>query len=308
MPIFNETALRKLENLSLVANSVRVGGMKGDRHSRKRGSAIEFADYREYSPGDDLRRIDWNVLARLDRPFIKLTEEEEELVVHIMVDTSTSMDWPPANELDDSPTNKLRYAILLAGALGYLGLSSGDLVNTMLFNQSGTRSWGPFRGRKNGWPLLEFLEANYNALSNQNNAPPRLTSLESALYDYAQQAKRPGLLLLLSDMLTPQNYATGLSTLLARGHQVTLLHIQSPDELAPNYDGDLKLIDVETGEAAEITIDPMVLEAYSARFDEWRSGIVSFCETRNINYISISTEIPWDKLVMEFLREQGIVR
>lgn len=308
MSIFDETALRKLEQLSLVANSVRVGGMKGDRHSRKRGSAIEFADYREYAPGDDLRRIDWNIFARLDRPFIKLTEDEEELAVHILVDTSTSMDWPALDETDTPANNKLRYAVYLAGALGYVGLTSGDLVSLTLFNHLDNRSWGPFRGRQNGWPLLEFLEAHYSALTTRESSLARRTSLETALIDYAQRTKRPGLLLLLSDMLTLQNYDAGLSALLGRGHELALLHIQSPDEITPLYDGDVKLIDVETGESAEITVDPYILEEYAIRLSLWISEIKDFCNSRGIHYLHTSTEVPWDKVVMEILREQGVIR
>ena len=95
MRLFDDATLRTLERLSLWAESVRVGVMKGDRRSRRRGTSIEFADYRDYTQGDDLRRLDWNVLARLERPFIKLTEEEEDLAVHLLIDTSDSMNWPP---------------------------------------------------------------------------------------------------------------------------------------------------------------------------------------------------------------------
>jgi len=130
MRLFDDTTLRTLERLSLWAESVRVGVMKGDRRSRRRGTSIEFADYRDYTQGDDLRRLDWNVLARLERPFIKLTEEEEDLAVHLLVDTSDSMNWPPGDA--DAAENKLLYALRLAGALGTIGLTSGDLVHVTL--------------------------------------------------------------------------------------------------------------------------------------------------------------------------------
>src|SRR5512134_2945356 len=95
LALFDEAALRKLEQLVLVAASVRVGLLKGERRSRKRGTSIEFADYRDYTRGDDLRRLDWNVYARLAKPFIKLLEEEEDLAVHVLLDSSGSMQWPP---------------------------------------------------------------------------------------------------------------------------------------------------------------------------------------------------------------------
>ena len=141
MRLFDDATLRTLERLSLWAESVRVGVMKGDRRSRRRGTSIEFADYRDYTQGDDLRRLDWNVLARLERPFIKLTEEEEDLAVHLLVDTSDSMNWPPGE--DGTADNKLFYALRLVGALGTIALTSGDLVQVTLFDSAGQSAWGP---------------------------------------------------------------------------------------------------------------------------------------------------------------------
>lgn len=308
MSLFDESSLRKLEQLTLLADSVRVGSMKGDRHSRKRGSAIEFADYREYAPGDDLRRLDWNVFARLDRPFVKLTEEEEDLAVHILVDTSTSMDWPQGNDEDETGSNKLRYAILMSGALGYLALGSGDLVNVTLFNSNEFRTWGAFRGRQNGWPLIQFLEANYESLTNRDGNLPRQTSLDYFVRDYARRAKRPGLLFLITDLLASGDFRVGLNDILARGYEIVLLHLHSRDEISPNLSGDLKLIDVETNETAEITIDPLVIEEYINRMEEWHTRVATWCTSRGIHYVPITTDVSWERIVMGLLREQGVVR
>lgn len=308
MSLFDESSLRKLEQLTLLADSVRVGSMKGDRHSRKRGSAIEFADYREYAPGDDLRRLDWNVFARLDRPFVKLTEEEEDLAVHILVDTSTSMDWPQEDYEDETGSNKLRYAILLSGALGYLALGSGDLVNVALFNSNEFRTWGAFRGRQNGWPLIQFLEANYESLTNRDGNLPRQTSLDYFVRDYARRAKRPGLLFLITDLLASGDFRVGLNDILARGYEIVLLHLHSRDEISPNLSGDLKLIDVETNETAEITIDPLVIEEYINRMEEWHARVATWCTSRGIHYVPITTDVSWERIVMGLLREQGVVR
>lgn len=306
MRLFDDAALRKLEQLTLAAGSVRVGAMKGDRRSRRRGTSIEFADYRNYAQGDDLRRLDWNVFARLERPFIKLTEEEEDLAVHLLVDTSGSMDWP-RNEAA-AGENKLLYGLRLAGALGYVGLTSGDLVTATLFDSAGHRAWGPFRGRPNGWPLIRFLESNLNALRNQDNVAARKTSLGASLRHYALRARRPGLLFLISDLLSPGDYREGLTALLARGYEVALLHVLSPDEVWPELAGDLKLIDVETGEAAEVTLDPVLIEEYTARLDGWRAGIERFCAARAVHYAAITSDVPWDTLIQTTLRRQGVVR
>ncbi len=305
MRLFDESALRRLEQLTLAAESVRVGVMKGDRRSRKRGTSIEFADYRDYAQGDDLRRLDWNVFARLDRPFIKLTEEEEDLAVHILIDSSDSMNWPRADEA--TATNKLVYALRLAAALGSIGLLAGDLVAVMLLDSSGRRAWGPFRGRANNWPLLQFLEAQYEMLTAAESSP-RGTTLDLSLRDYALRARRPGLLFLLSDLFSRGDYRTGLSAILARGYEVALLHILSPDEVAPDLAGDLRLLDVESGEATEITIDPTTQEGYAEALESWRQGIDAFCAPRGVHYAPIATDTPWDAVIWQILRRQGVVR
>jgi uncharacterized protein (DUF58 family) len=307
MRLFDDAALRKLEQLTLAADSVRVGVMKGDRRSRRRGASIEFADYRDYAQGDDLRRLDWNVFARLDRPYIKLTQEEEDLAVHLLVDSSDSMNWPRAEEgTADLPSgHKLRHALQLAGALGYVGLLSGDLVAVSLFDSGGRRNWGPFRGRQNGWPLIQFLEANFDARA---GAARRGTALDVALRDYALRAQRPGLLFLISDLLAGGEYRAGLGALLGRGYEIVLLHVLSPDELSPPLTGDLRLRDVETDATVEVTLDPATLEEYAAALDNWRADIAAFCAGRGIHYAPIATDVAWDAIITRSLRRRGVVR
>ncbi len=305
MRLFDDATLRTLERLSLWAESVRVGVMKGDRRSRRRGASIEFADYRDYTQGDDLRRLDWNVFARLERPFIKLTEEQEDLAVHLLVDTSASMNWPPDEE--GAAENKLLYSLRLAGALGTIALTSGDLVQVTLFDAAAQSNWGPFRGRANGWPLLQFLEAQFAAHS-QADRVNRATALDPALRRYAQRARRPGLLFLLSDLFSPGDARDGLTALLARGYEVVLLHVLSPDEAAPELAGDLRLIDVETGETAEVSPDPALLEEYAARLSAWQEELRRFCGPRGIHYANVITDQPWDALIRSALRQQGVIR
>mgnify|MGYP001028026687 CR=1 FL=1 len=296
MPIFDETTLRKLEQLTLVADQVRVGVLKGDRRSRKRGTSVEFADYRNYSRGDDLRRLDWNVYARLERPFIKLLEEEEDLAVHLLVDASASMDWP-----QEEAENKLRYALHLAGALGHIALSTGDLVNVTLLTGRGEgwARWGPFRGSQNSLRLFQFLESGRAA---------GVTNLDVSLQNYALRGGRPGILFLLSDMLSPAGYRDGLSALQARGYEVGLLHILSPDEVDPPLTGDLKLVDVETGADAEITLDATTLARYRERVRAWQAELAAFAAGRGIHYVPVATDVPWEQLVLRTLRVKGVLK
>jgi uncharacterized protein (DUF58 family) len=296
MEVFDEMTLRKLEQLSLVASRVRAGVMKGDRRSRKRGTSIEFADYRDYSRGDDLRRLDWNVYARLERPFIKLLEEEEDLAVHLLVDASASMDWPSGDELDE---NKLIYALRLAGALGHIGLCTNDLVHVALLNSSGDRRWGPHRGQQNSLQLFRFLE------TAKASGP---TDLNPSLRNYPLLARRPGLLFLLSDLFSPGGHEEGLSALQARGFEVTVIHLLSPDEHDPPLGGDLKLVDIETGQDAEISLDSSTVSLYQRRLREWQAGLAGYCARRDIHYIPVSTRLPWEKLVLQTMRSRSLVK
>ncbi|MDJ0753487.1 MAG: DUF58 domain-containing protein [Ardenticatenaceae bacterium] len=296
MPIFDETTLRQLEQLTLTADQVRAGRMKGDRRSSKRGTSIEFADYRNYVQGDDLRRLDWNVYARLERPFIKLLEEEEDLSVHLLVDVSKSMDWPEA----DQPEHKLTYAMRLAAGLGHIALTAGDQLSVTLLRSDEDRRWGPFRGAISSLPLFQFLEAGEDAAG--------ITDLNISLNSFALRSRRPGLLLLLSDLMSPNGYQDGLAALQNRGFEVSLLHLLSPDEIEPGLIGDVKLIDAETAAEAEVTLDAATLDAYRQRVSEWQSEINHFCGSRGIDYVPVVTSSPWEQLVLRTMREMGMVK
>ncbi|MBK8987167.1 MAG: DUF58 domain-containing protein [Chloroflexi bacterium] len=298
MNLFDEATLRKLEQLTLVAENVRVGVMKGDRRSRKRGTSIEFADYRNYVKGDDLRRLDWNVYARLERPFIKLLQEEEDLSVHLLIDASASMNWP-ADQPANQPTHKLTYALHLAAALGHIALTTGDLLTATLLASQGDRRWGPFRSQQNSLRLLQFLET---------AAADGLTDLNVSLRHYALHGRRPGLLFVLSDFLSPGGWQDGLTALLSRGHEVGLFHLLSPDEVDPPLSGDLKLVDVETGQDAEISLDGATLDAYRQRLRAWQAEIAAFCASRAVHYIPLVTDAPWESVIMRTLRQQAVVR
>lgn len=311
MRLFDEASLRRLEQLALVAEQVRSGQQKGDRRSNRRGTSIEFADYREYIPGDDLRRLDWNVLARLERPFMKLTEEEEDLAVHLLVDISPSMNWPLAAADSESDGverlyNKLQYALRLAGGLGHVALAAGDLLTVTLLDAGNTRQWGPFRSQQNSWRLLEFLEA--HAAQPDQRQVETLTDLNLSLQSYARRARRSGLVFVISDMLSPNGYAKGFDALLQAGYEVVVIHTLSPDEIEPVLDGDLKLVDVETKAIVEVTVDGALREQYLERLAGWQAEIDSFCRRRRIHYIPISTEVAWDTVLLDTMRRRGVVR
>ncbi|HLF27544.1 MAG TPA: DUF58 domain-containing protein [Anaerolineae bacterium] len=294
--IFDESTLRKLTRLALVASRVRAGALKGERRSTKRGTSVEFADYRNYVHGDDLRRMDWNVYARLDRPFIKLREEEEDLAVHVLVDASQSMRW------GDGEHDKFAYALRLAAALGAIALADGDRLTIAVFKTSQARretSEVSLRGQQHLLRLLKFLEA---------QTPAGATDLNLSLRDYAVAARRPGLAVLISDLFSPDGYQAGLTQLQSRGYEAILIHLLAPDELDPPLSGDLRLVDTETGHAQEVSLDGGLRELYRRRVRAWREEIQAYCRKRTIRFLPVTTNRAWDEVVLLEMRRAGVVK
>ncbi len=292
--IFDEQTLRKINQLTLVASRVRSGAIKGERRSARRGSSVEFADYRNYTAGDDLRRLDWNIYARLEKPFIKLLEEEEDLAVYILIDGSRSMNWGADEQ------NKFQYALKLAAGIGAIALSSGDLLSVGLL-QGGqvAAEFGPSRG---GYALprlfrfLESLEADGK------------TNLNISLREYSVKPRRAGLLILISDLLVEDGYETGLRQLLGRGHEAALLHILAPDEIDPQLAGDLQLVDIETNTKQEVSIDGGLRNLYRTRVHEWIQSTQADCRKHGIKYLDLVTDKAWDQVLMLEMRKAGVVK
>jgi uncharacterized protein (DUF58 family) len=301
--ILDEGFLRKLEQLSLVAARVRPGQTVGERRSTKRGTSVEFADYRDYVQGDDLRRVDWNIYARLERPYVKLFEEEEDLAVHVLLDSSGSMDWGEGageTEGQGGEGNKWVYARQLAAALGYVALISGDrLAVACLQSRISSLQFGPVRGRGHALRLFEWLES----LEAKGT-----TDLNAALRACAISGGRAGLVILISDLFSPAGYVEGLTALAARGHEVAVVHVLSPDEVEPPLGGDLRLLDVETGDPQEVTIDGGVRALYRRRLDEWRDEIRAACRARGAHYVPVTTDTPCDRVMLYDLRREGVAR
>jgi uncharacterized protein (DUF58 family) len=291
--LFEESFLRKLERIAILSKRAMAGQLQGERRSPKRGQSVEFADFRPYSVGDDFRRIDWNAYARLERFFIKLFVEEEDLTVHLLVDTSRSMDW--------GQPNKFTYAVRSAGALGYIGLHGLDRVTITALgvHQNGNGGYfSPHRGKQNAFALFSFL---------QGLTPNGQAQLGYALQSYAASAPKPGPLLLLSDLME-DGWANGLTALAARGFDVSVLHILSPDEINPDLTGDLKLLDSETKTAVEITGEYDLVERYRKGLADWQEELRRFCGARGMQYAPIETSIPIEELLFARLRKHGILR
>ena len=297
LPLLPEGIRRRLEPLMLVAKKVRVGAIKGDRRSIKRGTSVEFADYRNYAAGDDLRQLDWNIYARLEKPYIKLLEDEEDLAVHLILDASASMNYPPAGEPEQ---NKLFYAKRIIAGLAYVSLTSGDQLTLTAINDERRAIFGPARGRGQSINMLRFVD---------DIEAAGITDLDAALSDYAIRARRPGLTVVVSDMYSLDGaYLNGLNALLSRGHEVAFAHLLAPEEAQPTVAGDLSLVDVETELQQEVTVDRAMLGIYERRLAAWRREIRDECRRRGAHYFPLETDAPWERLILSDMRRVGLVK
>jgi uncharacterized protein (DUF58 family) len=288
--ILDASFLKKLERLSLVTKRPFSGQMKGEKRSVKRGTSVEFADYREYMLGDDLRYVDWNMAARLDKLFVKLFIEEEDLYLALLVDTSQSMDF-------GSP-KKLHFAVRVAAALGYIGLSNYDRVSVTAFAGSLQTPLPTKRGKAGVRAFFDYLDG---------MRAEGETSLSAAMRAFASRAKYRGVAILLSDFLDP-NWAEGLKSLLARGYQVALIHVLDEEELHPTLVGDLRIIDSETGEAKEMSVNPALLQRYQATLDAFCGEIEGFANRYGLDYLRASTAMPFEDIILKYLRQGGLIK
>jgi uncharacterized protein (DUF58 family) len=288
--VFDEAFLRQLERLLLLMRSPVRGGLKGGRRSVKRGQSVEFADYREYTLGDDLRQLDWNVYARLERLFVKLFIEEEDVTVTILIDASASM--------ATGHPSKLTFAKRAAAAFGYIGLASEDRVAVSALTGRVARRRPALRGSGRVFRLLSGLSAIEPASGT--------TDLLAAARHAAAQLHGRGVLVLLSDLLDP-NADRVVRDLAATGSELIVMHVLSPDELDPPLEGDLRLVDTETGERVDITADLATLDAYKARLDAWKAGFADIAAKRRASYVDLSSDVNLADLMFAELRRRKVL-
>jgi len=282
--------LRRLERLDLLSRRRVARTFMGERRSSQRGSSMNFVDYRQYVPGDDVTQIDWNVYARHDNLVVKLFEDEQNVTVHLLVDNSGSMDW--------GEPNKLRLALQLAGALGYVGLSNFDRVQCATFSDTLGASFGPARNKREAQNLFAYLST---------VQPAGETNFEASLRTYAAQNRRPGMAILISDLLSHSSFELGIKQLLERHFEVVLLHVLAPAEVRPAIGGDLKLIDRETGRFVDVTLNQRALNLYQERYARWTGGIEHFCARHGVMYERIESTEPLDTLLFSRLRKRGLI-
>jgi uncharacterized protein (DUF58 family) len=288
--VFDEGFLRQLERLGVLMKQPARGGLKGGRRSVKRGQSVEFADYRDYALGDDLRQLDWNVYARLERLFVKLFVEEEDVTITFLLDASPSMAF--------GRPEKLLFAKRAIAALGYIALAGEDrVVLTALTGRTARRQSG-LRGAGRVFRLLGNLSA-----IQPTEGPTDL--LASARHAGAQLSGR-GVVVLLSDLLDPASERV-LRELAATGSELIVLHVLSPDELDPQLEGDLRLVDSESGERTDVTVDLATIDDYKARLAAWQDGLADLATKRRASYVPLSSDVNLNDLVFAELRRRRVV-
>jgi uncharacterized protein (DUF58 family) len=283
--IFSSEFLAQLERLSLLSRRVFRGRVRGERRSPRRGHSVEFCDYRAYGVGDDLRYVDWNIYGRLDRLHVKLFVDEQDLCLHLLLDASASMDF-------GAPT-KLEYGARLAAALGFIGLVSMERVGVGVLRERVAEGWPPTRGRNQVMNLFDFLG---------RVRPAGGTTLNDGLQNYARRAREPGLAIVISDLLDPGGFEAGVRALLEHRFDVHLIHVLAPEEMNPELAGDFRLVDSETGEVRELSVDGDAIRAYRERLRQFLERVEAFSRARELGYHRVTVDTPVEEFVLSQIR------
>ncbi|MEO0513339.1 MAG: DUF58 domain-containing protein [Planctomycetota bacterium] len=337
---------KRLAQLDVASRRVFAGRLPGERRSKRRGQSVEFDDYRTYVPGDDLRHIDWNVFARMDRFFLKLFREEEDVTVEVVLDLSPSMDVgvsKPRESARDTgsvtepgiaapggavPSKRL-FAARLAMSLAYVGLVANNRVRLTTFGR-GFHQTAAARGRRQVARFAGFLLERLNpdtfqamplenepgsggggARNDEDTDPGGVFA--QAMNRLARTRSGSGVVFLLSDMLHPGGYERGLTYLAgSRGFEPSVIQILSPSEVDPGLvaetvTGDLRLMDIESGAAAEVSVTPELVAAYRRAFDAYQSQLRRACRARSIGHVELMTDTPLELTLLRRFRQYGLV-
>lgn len=273
-----------------MSKKIIKGSIKGERSSAKRGRSVEFADYRNYVPGDEIRIIDWNIYGRLDKLFIKLFVEEEELVLYILIDNSLSMDF--------GNPKKIHVSRQIAAAISYIALSNFDRVAFGIIGKSLAHYQAPIRGKSQIFKIFDLLESIKTSGE---------TSLGVAIREFASRKLRPGMVVIISDFLDERDFYQSIRYLAFQKHDIFLVQVLSAFELNPDIGGDLKLVDMETGDCKDVTVTDKLLDMYKDAVSDHCGNIKDFSHSIGARYILAPTSVPFEDLVMEYFRHGALL-
>lgn len=284
--MLTDTFLKRLDALALHMRHPASGGSGGLRRSKALGSSVEFSDFREYVPGDDIRRIDWNAFARFDRLFLKLFMEEQEQRVNLIVDASASMGF-----------GKWQAACQLAQTLGYLCLCGGDRVTVYALADGGERHTRPLQGRHSYPELASFLDGmKPSGKTLLDVAVPRLTL-----------APGRGMSVLISDLLSEDGYERAISSLLYRKQETSVLQLFSREEWEPQMEGVVELVDSETGERYPLAAGYDLLKRYRDTARAYVAQAAAFCRTHGVAHLFTVPEAAFEEQMLRELSRAGLI-
>ncbi len=278
--------LAQLERLQLRTRRRLAGRFAGEHRSTRFGNSLDFADQREYHPGDDYRRIDYTVYARTGQLFIRLFEAEDDLHVRILLDVSASM----------GHHDKLQQGKRLAAAIGFLALTRRDSVT--MHTEPSLRPPQRFSGRHAATALFRSI---------QTLEPAGSTDLRSAAADVLARPGPAGITVVISDLLTP-SWEPAIDRLPARGGDVTVLHVLAGEEISPTIIGDLDVVDAESGERVPVSLSHDSVRSYREVVDRWLIDAAARCRSRGAAYQQVMADEAIDDVVLRGWREHGVVR
>jgi uncharacterized protein (DUF58 family) len=282
--------MARLDQLDIMSRKLLTGKMKGERRSKRRGQSVEFADYRNYVIGDDLRFIDWNIYGRLDRLFLKLFLEEEDLSLYVLCDVSKSCDY--------GNPNKAHYIKQVAAALSYIGLVNYNRVNVVAMADGIVAETGGMRGRRRVPQMIDFI----NKLQ-----PTGESHFATACKRFALAHRQKGVCVVLSDFFIKDGFESGLKYIASGKYDLFCVQTLSPQEIEPDLQGDLKLKDIEDSDMAEVSITQPLMKQYKANLYAYCLALKDYITRRGGTYLFSSTAVPFDTLVLNYLRERGLL-
>jgi uncharacterized protein (DUF58 family) len=282
--------MARLDQLDIMSRKILAGKMKGERRSKRRGQSVEFADFRNYVVGDDLRFIDWNIYARLDKLFLKLFLEEEDLALYVLIDMSKSMDY--------GQPHKALYAKQVAAALGYIGLVNYNRVNVVAMADKVVAETGAMRGRRRVAQMIDFIS---------RLEPGGPSHFAEACKRFALANRQKGVCLFVSDFFDKGGYENGLRYVAGGKYDLFCVQTLSPQEIEPDLQGDLKLRDMEDDDMAEVSITQPLMKKYKANLNAYCLSLKDYITRRGGTYLFSSTAVGFDTLVLNYLRERGLL-
>lgn len=289
--LFDEAFQKRLEYLAIVSRRIVAGRNRADRRSKRTGGGIEFADHRQYSPGDDYRFLDWKVYGRLGRLLLRLYEEEEDLSVYVLIDSSASMGvgFP----------NKLAFGKRLAAALAYIGLSHLDRVSVITLRDGLSARLPPTRSKGRIFRVFDFL---------RDVRAEGTTDLARAARTFVAQNKRRGVVILISDLFDPAGFETALNTLRYAKFEPYVIQLTRAIDRGDNLYGDVLFVDSETGEQREVTVTTSLLEQYKKAYAALCGQLTDLCTKKHVPLFTIDVTDDFEDAVLRMLRHGGLVR